>query len=215
MVMTLEQQAAYRERNREKLRAYKKRWDKENLERARYRRSTETPEKRAATSAYQREYRRKNPERLRAAGRKYQAKRYAEKRSTLEHGIATARERETRRQWQFSNWNRVMWSRTKARARKRGLEFTIAPTDIVVPDSCPIFGVPLEIGSRLNSNSPSVDRIDSTVGYVPGNVWVISHRANAIKNSGTPEEHEKIAMAVRFRLNANCTGRRMPLDQGD
>ena len=39
-----------------------------------------------------------------------------------------------------------------------------------------------------NSFSPSLDRIDSTKGYVPGNVWVISNKANRMKSNAAAEE---------------------------
>ena len=42
----------------------------------------------------------------------------------------------------------------------------------------------------------SIDRIDSTKGYEKGNVWVISGRANRIKNDATPEELMRIATLV-------------------
>lgn len=35
-------------------------------------------------------------------------------------------------------------------------------------------------------------------GYVPGNVEVISFRANRIKNNGTADEHERIAQWMRL-----------------
>jgi hypothetical protein len=78
----------------------------------------------------------------------------------------------------------------RKRARQNGLEFSISITDIVVPETCPIFGIPLIVGG--GDNSPSLDRINPKLGYVPGNVKVVSLRANHIKNNGTVEEHEAI-----------------------
>ena len=73
-----------------------------------------------------------------------------------------------------------MWSRAKYRAKQKGLDFNITKEDIVIPDTCPLLGTPME--------SPSLDRIDSTKGYVKGNVWVISNRANTLKNDATLTE---------------------------
>lgn len=87
------------------------------------------------------------------------------------------------------------------RARKRNMAFDITAADINPPTHCPVFGLKLKYGrGPLVPNSATLDRIDSKIGYLPGNVWVICHRANAIKNDGTPEEHEAIARAVRGRL---------------
>jgi hypothetical protein len=49
-------------------------------------------------------------------------------------------------------------------------------------------------------NSYSLDRIDSSKGYVKGNIWVISLRANRIKNDSTPQELRLIADKVEERL---------------
>lgn len=37
-------------------------------------------------------------------------------------------------------------------------------------------------------NAPSLDRINNDLGYVPGNVMVISRRANIIKKDATLDE---------------------------
>ena len=93
-------------------------------------------------------------------------------------------------------------------AKKRGIHFSITIDDILIPDVCPIFGWKLEMkatGSKHKPNdfSPSVDRIDSAKGYVKGNVAIISYRANIIKNSGTIEEHRRIADWMEEQDNAD------------
>jgi hypothetical protein len=75
------------------------------------------------------------------------------------------------------------------------LTFDIEPEDINIPELCPILGVRLKsnVGGHMKTNSPSLDRIIPELGYVRGNIEVISRRANTIKNDGTAEEHRKIA----------------------
>jgi len=86
----------------------------------------------------------------------------------------------------------------KARARKSNIEFSITTDDIIVPINCPVLGIPLTFDNkRLNENSPTLDRINNSFGYVKGNVCVISGRANRIKNDGTAEEHEKISNYIK------------------
>jgi len=73
--------------------------------------------------------------------------------------------------------------------------------DIEIPAVCPLLGTPLNAsGRRFDANNPSIDRIIPTLGYVPGNVWVISWRANAIKHDATLEELESIVRGLRARL---------------
>lgn len=78
----------------------------------------------------------------------------------------------------------------KNRAKARGMEFSISRDDVVIPDFCPVLGIPIVIETARppKDNSPSLDRIDNSLGYVPGNVRVISYRANAIKRDMTLAE---------------------------
>ena len=68
------------------------------------------------------------------------------------------------------------------RAKKLGLPFRISVEDIVIPDECPILKVPLVVDFKWR-RSPALDRIIPELGYVPGNVWVISHWANMLKQN--------------------------------
>jgi hypothetical protein len=81
------------------------------------------------------------------------------------------------------------------KANNKKWEWTIEFGDLEWPDKCPVLGIPLNyfVDTFRQEDSPSIDRIDSSKGYIPGNVVVISYRANRIKNDGTPEEHAKIA----------------------
>lgn len=96
-----------------------------------------------------------------------------------------------RQLWAMENPERHLLNTSRQRARKRGVEHTITLADIVIPTHCPVLGVPLEMYGGVNS--PSLDRINSDYGYVPGNVMVISWRANQLKSDATPEEIKKLA----------------------
>lgn len=78
-----------------------------------------------------------------------------------------------------------LYTRARNRTRKVELDCTILPEDIIVPDVCPVLKTPFEYGTYYTA---SLDRIDSTKGYIKGNVQVMSHKANAMKNSATKEE---------------------------
>lgn len=92
----------------------------------------------------------------------------------------------------------------KARAKRQGIDFSITLADILpLPDTCPILGIPIAYNGPKKrrgylDDSPSVDRVNPKLGYIRGNVWIISARANVIKNDGTAEDHERIAAWMRW-----------------
>lgn len=80
--------------------------------------------------------------------------------------------------------------------------FTITRDDItpLAVDLCPALGIPLGYArsdGKLNDHSPTIDRIDNTLGYVPGNIVVVSWRANAIKRNATLAELEAVTAYYR------------------
>jgi hypothetical protein len=90
-----------------------------------------------------------------------------------------------------------MMSRRKTDAVKAGIPFTITPDDFEIPDYCPVFPwIKLQFGSGRAQRpdcTPTLDRIIPSLGYVPGNVKVISMRANRLKSDALSWELRRIA----------------------
>lgn len=83
------------------------------------------------------------------------------------------------------------------RARRLGLPCDITKDDIIIPKTCPVLGIELRIGNgKQHDASPSLDRFIPSLGYVKGNICVISLRANRIKNNATAEELMTVAKWV-------------------
>lgn len=152
----------------------------------------ETP--RQATT---RRYREKNREALKEYSRKY----YQENKDKHNAVVKANYEKhhKLKRQLAHQADPRVsMWKAAKQRSRKKNLVFDIEIDDIIVPEVCPVFGTPFSFGiGRACSTSPTLDRKDSTKGYVKDNVQVISWRANDLKKDATIEELQAIVEYMR------------------
>ncbi|MEO1077616.1 MAG: hypothetical protein AAFX41_16875 [Bacteroidota bacterium] len=82
----------------------------------------------------------------------------------------------------------------KTRSTKAKVPFNLTPADITIPFECPVLGIPIIVGAdKASDNSPSLDRVVPALGYVRGNVLVISNRANRIKNNATIAELRQVA----------------------
>lgn len=91
-----------------------------------------------------------------------------------------------------------MWTGAKQRAKENNLPFDLIESDIIVPEICPVLGIPLQIGIGFRTDdSPSLDKIIPNKGYVKGNIKVISYRANRFKSDALLEEVEKVAAYMR------------------
>lgn len=89
------------------------------------------------------------------------------------------------------NPEKMMLRSARHRAKKKNLPFDIELVDIVIPEFCPVLGIQLKANAgkgRALRSSPSLDRIVPELGYVKGNVQVISNAANLLKGDSTPEE---------------------------
>jgi len=64
----------------------------------------------------------------------------------------------------------------------------------IAPSHCPVFNMPfIESKSGFNPWSPSIDKIDPKLGYVKGNIQIISVQANSMKRDATPDQLKQFA----------------------
>ena len=95
--------------------------------------------------------------------------------------------------WRLEHPERAILVCIKSKAKKNNIAFDLEVKDIHIPKQCPVLGVTLVKGQRRIGNSASVDRIDPSVGYVKGNIQIMSSKANVMKNNATPKELLKFA----------------------
>lgn len=100
-----------------------------------------------------------------------------------------------------------MASSAKMRAKKYRVPFNITAQDIrdiwPLDNLCPIIKMPFSLfeidkkGSKRNPMAPSLDRLTPSLGYVVGNIAVISTRANISKSDITdPEIFRRMAQWI-------------------
>lgn len=97
-----------------------------------------------------------------------------------------------RRRFRLKNPLQTLVVRARSRAKAANKEFNISSSDLLLTSNCPVLGIPFVFGEKMSDNSPTLDRINNSIGYVKGNVLVVSNKANRIKNSATPEEILKV-----------------------
>jgi hypothetical protein len=109
----------------------------------------------------------------------------------------------------------TIWQRAHRRAASRGVPFSITIQAIVIPRVCPVLGIPIVLGEQRSENSPSLDRITPKLGYVPGNVRVISDKANRLKGDRSLSRLEQKAITgprhfrTEYRLIADYVRREL------
>lgn len=99
---------------------------------------------------------------------------------------------------------RHLWTKAKERAQADLLPFLLTVADVQQAwpqdNRCPVFDIALVIGDRYTTdNSPTLDRLNHDAGYEPGNVAVISMKANRAKQRLTAAELERVAAWMRSR----------------
>ena len=115
--------------------------------------------------------------------------------------LALRRQRDAERYYSDDpkiRWARAALNQARARAARRGAPFGLTLVDVLgmAVSACPALGVPLSYArgrGRAYANSATLDCLLPSLGYVTGNVAVISAKANASKGRCSPEELVAIA----------------------
>jgi hypothetical protein len=160
---------------------------------------------RTAIRAKQATYREENADKLKAA----ELVRGAERNKKGEYKAYYAKNKVKLlarcRAYRLATPERQLWSNASQRAKKFELPFNITPDDIVIPSHCPVFGHEFILGKGKHFPwAPSLDKIVPELGYVKGNIQVISYRANKLKGDATLEEL-KLLTGFLEKINTSST----------
>lgn len=151
-------------------------WCKQN-----YQKKLENPEYREKLNSYQQHYRLNKDEKLKKEEKVKAAKKVKNNRVTNPKKY-------------------IIWD-SRARAKKLGLEHSISEDDIEIPEFCPVFNIPIfKVEGKKTDNSFSIDRINNTLGYIKGNIKIISYKANRLKNTSSIEDLEAILKYMKENL---------------
>lgn len=97
--------------------------------------------------------------------------------------------KEYRNTWYRENYKHIILKGARRRAIQRGIPFALTEDDIEIPAYCPVCARELRIAAdKARSNSLSLDKWEPSLGYVPGNVWIICNRCNTRKRDMSPVE---------------------------
>lgn len=106
--------------------------------------------------------------------------------------------KEVRRAYYLRHPERTMLSQARTRAQRNGLPFDLEERDIHIPKVCPVLKIALIAGEgSMHDGSPTLDRKIPDLGYVKGNVAVISNKANRLKSNGTSLEIQAVLEYVK------------------
>lgn len=123
---------------------------------------------------------------------------------------ASKEARERRKALRMADPIKHLLSSAKARSKKSGIPFSITRADLEQPAHCPVFGIQLTYGGTARSirgkdHAASLDRISPSKGYVPGNVVIVSWRANRAKSNSTLEELGLLAKFYARYINLTAS----------
>ena len=105
---------------------------------------------------------------------------------------------ERAKQHLINNQDYRLYQLTKSKCKRLGIDFDLELSDFKIPETCKYLGVKLTniMGTGRVPTNASIDRIDSTKGYVKGNIQIISDLANRMKQDATEEQLRAFAMSI-------------------
>ena len=107
---------------------------------------------------------------------------------------------EQRKEWRHKNRGSALVSSARVRAREKGLPFDLDATEIqrrIDIGRCELTGISFDLEGDWNS--PSLDRINPSLGYVMENVRIVLLALNLMMNKWGPEKVLQIADALRAK----------------
>lgn len=125
-----------------------------------------------------------------AAQRRYAARhpdKIKEREKNRDRGVRNAWHRRDRK----ANPGKALYKSCRQSAERKGLEFTLTQeqvVELVAPMVCSVSGLPLTTEEHQGPWGPSIDRIDNSKGYVPGNVRLTCWMFNRAKAHWTDEQ---------------------------
>jgi hypothetical protein len=123
----------------------------------------------------------------------------------------TRRQRSSKR-----GYIRYLYNQMRARARTKGRDCTVTEQDLhdlwtAQNGCCALTGVPMthtyspDMVAVSRITNGSVDRVDSAVGYVPGNVQFVCVRVNLMKGPMREEQLFALCSAILEHNNSRVT----------
>lgn len=134
-------------------------------------------------------------------------KRYSEKNPDV--GAAANKRYRERHKHTLQYRQRACVNKSRQRAKQKGwvhdLDLEYIQSIWPVDNKCPVFGTEFTYGNDSLDTNASIDRIDSSLGYVKGNVSIVSWRANNLKSDASLSELEAVISYMKSLISEPYT----------
>jgi len=194
MPYSLENRKKYYQKNKEVLCEKHRKYYQKNKEAIKESHKKYREENREAINKQRRKYREENKEAIRESNKKYHKKNPEARKEYYQKNKEALAEysRKYKEKNKEARKESIMVIRSKKRAKRKNLSFNLTTEYIkeIWPEDnkCPALGIDLKRGIIVQDCSPSLDRIIPELGYIKGNVQIVSNLANRIMSNATPDQ---------------------------